>query len=43
MVINTHRDILNAISDGNPEQAAAAMHRHLVLSRRHYVDQQEEI
>jgi len=42
MVINTHRAILNAISDSNPEAAATAMHRHLVLSRRHYVDQQEQ-
>jgi GntR family transcriptional repressor for pyruvate dehydrogenase complex len=42
MVINTHRDILSAISEGTPEGAANAMHRHLVLSRRHYVDQKDE-
>jgi GntR family transcriptional regulator, transcriptional repressor for pyruvate dehydrogenase complex len=40
-VIDTHRHILEAISKGDPEAAADAMHRHLVLSRRHYVDQQD--
>lgn len=37
-VITTHQEIFTAISDGKPEEAAAAMKRHLILSRRHYVD-----
>jgi GntR family transcriptional repressor for pyruvate dehydrogenase complex len=37
-VIATHRDILDAISNGDPDRASAAMRRHLLLSRRHYVD-----
>ena len=37
-VINTHKEIFDAISDGKSEMAAAAMKRHLILSRRHYVD-----
>ena len=37
-VMSTHLDILNAIRDGNGSEAAAAMRRHLLLSRRHYVD-----
>jgi len=37
-VIHTHREIFSAISDGDSEAAAAAMKRHLILSRRHYVD-----
>ncbi len=37
-VIETHWEILNAIIDGDGEKAATAMKRHLVLSRRHYVD-----
>lgn len=40
-VIDTHRAILNAIIDGEPQAASEAMHRHLVLSRRHYVDKQD--
>lgn len=41
-VINTHREIFNAICDGNSDTAAAAMKRHLILSRRHYVDLEKE-
>jgi len=37
-VINTHAEIFNAICDSKPEEAADAMKRHLILSRRHYVD-----
>ncbi|MGJ8697175.1 MAG: FadR/GntR family transcriptional regulator [Verrucomicrobiaceae bacterium] len=37
-VIQTHDEILTAIKDGTPDKAAAAMKRHLLLSRRHYVD-----
>jgi len=37
-VIATHRDILDALSKGDPNHASDAMHRHLLLSRRHYVD-----
>ncbi|MDA7613330.1 FCD domain-containing protein, partial [Akkermansiaceae bacterium] len=37
-VINTHQDIFDAIVEGKAEEAAAAMTRHLILSRRHYVD-----
>lgn len=37
-VIATHRGIFEAISDGDPDAASAAMRRHLLLSRRHYVD-----
>ena len=40
-VIDRHRAILSAIVDGDPEAASDAMHRHLVLSRRHYVDKQD--
>jgi len=37
-VITTHQEIFGAICDGNSDLAAAAMKRHLILSRRHYVD-----
>lgn len=37
-VINTHQEIFEAIVEGKGEAAAAAMTRHLILSRRHYVD-----
>ncbi|MDG2400530.1 MAG: FadR/GntR family transcriptional regulator [Akkermansiaceae bacterium] len=37
-VINTHQEIFDAIIKSEPEEAAAAMKRHLILSRRHYVD-----
>ena len=37
-VINTHAEIFDAICDSKPEKAADAMKRHLILSRRHYVD-----
>ncbi len=37
-VIDTHKQILTAIQDGKSEEAATAMKRHLILSRRHYVD-----
>lgn len=37
-VIETHGEILAAIRDGNAEQAAECMRRHLLLSRRHYID-----
>ena len=37
-VIKTHRKIFQAISDGDASAAALAMKRHLVVSRRHYVD-----
>ncbi|MGE9267016.1 MAG: FadR/GntR family transcriptional regulator [Verrucomicrobiales bacterium] len=37
-VIETHREIQKAISDGNGEEAALAMRRHLLSSRRHFID-----
>lgn len=37
-VISSHGEILNAIKDGKTEEAADAMRRHLLLSRRHYID-----
>ncbi|MDB4142793.1 FadR family transcriptional regulator [Akkermansiaceae bacterium] len=37
-VIDTHKEILRAIKDGKSDEAATAMKRHLILSRRHYVD-----
>jgi len=37
-VIDSHRDILEAIESGHPEDAAEAMRRHLLRSRRHFVD-----
>ncbi len=41
-VIETHADILDKIIDGNSDGAANAMKRHLILSRRHYVDIEQE-
>ena len=41
-VIQTHQEILTAIKNGASDEAATAMKRHLILSRRHYVDQEEE-
>lgn len=37
-VIETHRSILEAIEAGLPDQAAEAMRRHLLSSRRHFID-----
>jgi len=37
-VIDTHAEILTAIEEGNGDKAADSMKRHLILSRRHYVD-----
>jgi len=37
-VIDTHRTILEAIEAGLPDKAAEAMRRHLISSRRHFVD-----
>ncbi|MFT7444695.1 MAG: GntR family transcriptional repressor for pyruvate dehydrogenase complex, partial [Granulosicoccus sp.] len=37
-VISTHKEIFDAIAEGRSEEAAIAMKRHLILSRRHYVD-----
>ena len=37
-VVDTHREILTAISDGDAEKAARSMRSHLLLSRRHYID-----
>jgi GntR family transcriptional repressor for pyruvate dehydrogenase complex len=37
-VIVTHCGIFQAITDGDADAASAAMRRHLLLSRRHYVD-----
>lgn len=37
-VIDAHRDILDAISAGLPDRAADAMRRHLLSSKRHFVD-----
>ena len=37
-VIETHDEIVMAIKDGNADAAASAMLRHLLLSRRHYID-----
>ncbi|MBB5350063.1 GntR family transcriptional repressor for pyruvate dehydrogenase complex [Haloferula luteola] len=37
-VIEQHRGILAAIETGRPDQAADAMRRHLLSSRRHFVD-----
>jgi len=41
-VIETHRQIFNAIKEGDSEAAATSMKRHLILSRRHYVDLENE-
>jgi GntR family transcriptional repressor for pyruvate dehydrogenase complex len=40
-VINQHQAVLEAIELGRGEQAAEAMRRHLLSSRRHYVDLKE--
>ena len=40
-VIETHREILNAIADGDADKAARSMRSHLLLSRRHYIDLEE--
>ena len=37
-VITGHREILDAIEAGLPDKAAEAMRRHLLSSRRHFVD-----
>ena len=37
-VIESHGHILEAIRDGDPGRAADTMRRHLLLSRRHYID-----
>jgi DNA-binding FadR family transcriptional regulator len=37
-VIETHDEIVRAIKDGNADAAASSMCRHLLLSRRHYID-----
>ena len=37
-VVDSHAAIVTAIRDGQPEEAANAMRRHLLLSRRHYID-----
>ena len=37
-VIATHHGIFQAITDGDSEAASTAMRRHLLLSRRHYID-----
>lgn len=37
-VIDAHEQIVTAIRDGDAEEAASAMRRHLLLSRRHYID-----
>lgn len=37
-VINAHRSVLDAMEAGHSEQAAEAMRRHLLSSRRHFVD-----
>lgn len=41
-VIATHWEIFNAISDGDADKSATAMKRHLILSRRHYVDLEKD-
>ena len=38
IVIDQHRDILTAIESGHPQNSADAMRRHLLASRRHFVD-----
>lgn len=37
-VIEAHQDILEAIASGHPDRAADAMRRHLISSKRHFVD-----
>ncbi len=41
-VIDSHQGILSAVRDGSAAQAAESMRRHLLLSRRHYLDLGEE-
>lgn len=41
-VLETHYEILRAIKTGNSDEAAAAMKNHLLLSRRHYVDLEQD-
>ncbi|MGB6221579.1 FadR/GntR family transcriptional regulator [Haloferula sp.] len=38
IVIDQHRDILVAIESGHPQVASDAMRKHLLSSRRHFVD-----
>lgn len=38
IVIDAHRDIFDAISNGDPDRASGAMRSHLLVSRRHYID-----
>lgn len=40
-IISTHQAILDAIEDGKSEQAADSMHKHLLSSRRLFVDLKE--
>ena len=37
-VVDTHAQILGAIADGDADRASQSMRRHLLLSRRHYID-----
>lgn len=37
-VIDQHQEILDAIESGHPQKAADAMRKHLLASRRHFVD-----
>lgn len=37
-VVDTHAEILGAIADGDADRASQSMRRHLLLSRRHYID-----
>ncbi|NNC88355.1 MAG: FadR family transcriptional regulator [Akkermansiaceae bacterium] len=37
-VLETHREIIGAIRNGDSDAAAQAMRHHLLLSRRHYID-----
>lgn len=38
VIVSTHQAILDAIEQGKADQAADAMHRHLLSSRRQFVD-----
>lgn len=38
IVIDQHREILDAIESGHPQNSADAMRKHLLASRRHFVD-----
>jgi len=42
IVLTQHREILGTLESAHPEQAAATMRRHLLASRRHFVDLSEE-